>query len=719
MASAVVRIDPDAEDKVLVHRRSRSDGVDFGEILARHQQPFDESLVIAGEEPPGTPLLEHYSLNLTSKTALEDIAGHLWKLLAQDQPAGDLRSVAEVLADPLAFGCDRVLLDVTARPWLEELPWELVRCDGIPLFTDPACPWSRGHQLDHPRWSPDADLEARWPLRVLVLVGSEPEDDAVKAEAELEAIEELLASVRARKTRRGNVALKVIFLTTRDDAPDDLVIAELTEFRPDIVHFIGHGFLEPGGRPMLAIGDPDDPDRRRATWGPDALRGLFRRRAPRLLVLEACRSAQSRDAGKPDITRACLQAGVAAVIGMQAPIDGAAAVRFGRTLYDALIDGTPVDVAVADARNAVLRDSSHDHDRDWSAARLTLAVPPDQVVRLAPAPVGNESVVRECPTLLRTRYFLDRYEVGWDTWRSLDASARGAGPPARPAPAGQDRRLVLIHGEDGVGKTDLVKVVLERCALRGDKVVYVDLADKDATVTENVLRAIRDIRPGPDADGFRALLEAPWPEGTFDRFTGHLLALAHPDYRGEPLPAEIPGKTPAEDARARLGDHGRARLDELTETFRHCLHGYTQTSGHQRMVIAVDHLPREWNRHIFRKELLALLFGWYDTARGNQDLDLDIRFLVVLAREQYRDYTRDEYENLEVPAFEPREWRRCATILKNRLSRRITGDRARKEFERKADRGIEFFAMDDAVKAESFAKMLQWCEKEGGDPWRD
>lgn len=742
MASAVVRIDPGGEDVVVVERSSPA----RSEILARHQRPFDQTLVIAGVGPPGHPLFEHYSDHLTSKPALEAISAHLWKLLAQDRPDGDPRSVAEVLRDPLVHGCDRVILDLSAAPWLEELPWELLRRDdGEPLFADPACPWSRGHDLGGSRWSPadtdtsiDIDTDtsngnrpaARWPLRVLVLIGSEPGDPDVRAEAELEAIEERLACIRDDHTLRGNIALKLIYLAVQDAEPGRVVIAELTEFRPDIVHFIGHGLLTPDGRPVLAIGDLDDPDRRKATWDPDILRGLLRRRAPRLLLLNACQSAQPRAGGKPDLTRVCLDAGVAAVVGMQAPIDGAAAVTFGRALYDALIRGEPLDTAVADARFQTLLMSAAQHDRDWSAPRLTLAVPPDQVVRVASAPVGDERPVRQCPVLRRTRYFLDRHDVGWNTWRSLDPDAPASRMTGRAISAGRaardrQRHLVLIHGASGVGKTDLVKVVLERCALRGDRVVYVDLAGKDATVTENVLRAIRDVAPDPGADASRALLDAPWPDGTFDEFTGHLLALAHPDYRGEPVVGqvigqdELPRKTPADDHRARLGQHGRARLPELVETFRHCLHAFVQRAGHQRLVIAVDHLPASWNGNTFRDELLDLLFNAYDTTRGDHPPDVDVRFLVVLTSEQHRDYARGDLDQLEVPAFDPVEWKRCATILKNRLRQRIGDENGRRAFDAKADHGIEFFASEDEVKAREFAKIFQWCEKQGGDPWSD
>jgi len=186
-----------------------------------------------------------------------------------------------------------------------------------------------------------------------------------------------------------------------------------------VFHFIGHGGFE---RTVAASGQDGERHLKLVNSPPSVLTGgeghlllagddgaeqtlaaselgrlLAGHASLRLVVLNACHGATSAPLDLfSGIAATLIRRGVPAVIAMQAAILDAAGVELGRTFYEALADGLPIEGALTEARIAV---SMAQRDRlDWAAPVLylrsqdgvlfelpTVAKPPAQ----PPAPTGE------------------------------------------------------------------------------------------------------------------------------------------------------------------------------------------------------------------------------------------------------------------------------------------------------------------------------------------
>jgi hypothetical protein len=252
--------------------------------------------------------------------------------------------------------------------WLTRVPWELLFDAQAGCFPglNPSTPLVR--HLDLPRPAERAPL--RLPLQVLV-VAANP--------AELAKLELKREQAVIREASRGQVEV------LEDPELEDLR-RELRRARYQIVHFMGHGWIdsaagglvfstaEGGARPVTG----------------DALSHLFQGcEAPALALLNACDSAAVPTAGDADplagVAGALVQGGMSAVVGMQFAISDRAAIAFSRVLYAALADGDPVEAAVAEARLAL--HAADPNASDWIAPILFL--------RGAEQPAGTENVTKK------------------------------------------------------------------------------------------------------------------------------------------------------------------------------------------------------------------------------------------------------------------------------------------------------------------------------------
>lgn len=116
------------------------------------------------------------------------VGEHLYRLLAQ----GEVKDWwDDVAARPARFGLQVVDGD------LAQLPWELLRRNAGYLFTDETRPWFR---LDAEAEVDGTPAEIAWnpdrPLRILIVVGSEEKDAAIRAEDEVREIVEAIAASR-------------------------------------------------------------------------------------------------------------------------------------------------------------------------------------------------------------------------------------------------------------------------------------------------------------------------------------------------------------------------------------------------------------------------------------------------------------------------------------------------------------------------------------------
>jgi CHAT domain-containing protein len=276
----------------------------------------------------------------------------------------------------------RIVLHVRP-PELARLPWETCWDDETQTYLSLRFPMVRSSDVS----APVRTLEVSPPLRVLCMVASPRGLPRLDAEAEQARMEDGLADL---------VAADLIRLTWLRGGSWRELQRTVRTGQYHVFHFIGHGdydvdadtgvlqLCDDGGDPYPLPGDD--------------LRDLLARTPQlRLVLLNACSSAQSSKRDAFSSTAATLvRDGVPAVVAMQFPITDRAALEFSRSFYAALADGSRVDDAVRDARNAVKH--GQEGSLEWAVPVLYLNSAEARLFELAPVtrePVQREPVQRE------------------------------------------------------------------------------------------------------------------------------------------------------------------------------------------------------------------------------------------------------------------------------------------------------------------------------------
>jgi hypothetical protein len=370
--------------------------------------------------------------------------------------AGDIGRELTQVTGPL-----RVLMRVDP-PGLAALPWELMRSDGMLMFTDVSRPMARvaGH------FNPALELPKMcWPLRVMLVVASK--DEQIHVEDEIGYVKDSFRKVC------GLVDLEVCRLPDRDG------IRKLLEaMQPHVFHFIGHGGFdkEVGGflrleqecgpdfqwtanaiRDDLAFAVRDNPDSGNQAFG-----------VPRLTVLNACQSSQADPCSQADEHRGTLAAiegltrlRVPAVLAMQGPIRGDAAASFALGLYETLSAGWPLDRAVTHARVRITDKLPPQSHRDYAVPALILGAPPEHILDLSQCDPS-----RSAGPLDKVLSFVDRVPKRRQLWDGL-WTGQQAGP-----------RIFTITGPDKAGKGSMVRWCLGVASVLGYSTVFAEIEDR-------------------------------------------------------------------------------------------------------------------------------------------------------------------------------------------------------------------------------------------------
>ena len=534
--------------------------------------------------------------------AFTDVGLHLGRLLMPPR-------VREHWSRP---GVERTFLCLDKA--LRGLPWESARC-GKALFIQPDRPFVRVHR----RVPEDDPITDRLPIRVLVVRGDD--DDDIGARDEIREIKRVVGGAP------GRIEAEFLSRPTESDLK-----AAYERVKPHVLHFIGHGTRKAStGQPALRVAP-----RGRDAWllTPTYIADLLSRPAPRLAILNACRSGETADAVA--LTDVFLDSGAAAVVGMQGDIRGTAAALFGGELYRGLLDNDPVDRAVAKARDAVYHDSGvSEGARDWILPSLTSRARPADVLPDLSA-TGARAVRIEQQFENEVGAFVNRVHERHKLLKGVDP---GVGEPLEP--------LLLVVGESQVGKTRLLNWLRRRCAVRGRRVKYVSfdrpnpvylLGDRPARFDFlEVLYAIRDVAedlPNP-------------PEGVasaFDRFNHDVLHLAEgrlpPD---PPVPTAEPARWP------RLTGGTSHHVAATFESFRACLGRAAQP---EPLLLVFDHVGNVLDS-AFRQQLYDHLI------RHVADGELpNLSLVVVMTNEQFATHwpergggTRVDLDRIEAEEF--------------------------------------------------------------------
>jgi hypothetical protein len=241
----------------------------------------------------------------------------------------------------------RLQLRLSATPHLADLPWEFLHNGKNFMLLSTETPLV--YYLDLPE--APRPLAVAAPLRMLVTISGPDDLPPLDTEAEKGKL------TRALQPLIDNGALRLDF------APDASLGTLQQQFRRarsmgtpyHIWHFIGHGAFDATQPDSSSILMFTDEHNHSTPVGGFQLGTMFNSYPElRLAVLNACQGARSTSNDPFNgVASGLVQNGIPAVIGMQFEISDSAAVKFSSEFYQALVDGLPVDAALAEARRAI------------------------------------------------------------------------------------------------------------------------------------------------------------------------------------------------------------------------------------------------------------------------------------------------------------------------------------------------------------------------------
>ncbi|HXU29765.1 MAG TPA: CHAT domain-containing protein [Thermoanaerobaculia bacterium] len=239
--------------------------------------------------------------------------------------------------------------DIQAR--LGRLPWELLFHDRFLLLAEQPLLLTRSFEVE----AASAPAASPPPLRVLVAISSPTDRPPLDTEAE---------KVRIQRALRNRPEVHARFL---EPATLESLEDAVRQWRPQVLHFIGHGTASGDADGSLVLTD--------GTGLADHVSGVdlvvhLVPRGVRLLVLNACETASIPHRPLAGTAIALIRGGMPAVIAMRQSISDVAAIRFGDVFHERLAAGEPVDAALSDARIAL--SALENHPIEWSIPVLFL-----------------------------------------------------------------------------------------------------------------------------------------------------------------------------------------------------------------------------------------------------------------------------------------------------------------------------------------------------------
>lgn len=292
------------------------------------------------------PELQDLLTYLRGLVARPEDAERLGELLRQAMfPQTIMNHLQQSLTEARAAGMQglrlrlRFDIDDEKQAWLSQFPWEYSRDERSYLALNSDIPMIRYLNTDQPAYKP---IVGPKPIKILVIMASPSGYPELNVAAEATKVRESLRKLE----EDGQVELKII----KNATVDDLFTYTQLEFKPHVLHFIGHGVLKEDGEGALVLEDGSD-EKNPELSDADDLLNLLRVSDVKVVFLSAClTSAFGAGQAIMGIAPRLLWAGIPAVIAMQFAIPDKAATTFMGDLYRFLAAGEPLDVAVAKAR---------------------------------------------------------------------------------------------------------------------------------------------------------------------------------------------------------------------------------------------------------------------------------------------------------------------------------------------------------------------------------
>lgn len=574
---------------------------------------------------------------------LRAIGNFLRESLEHGAVAARLRAATTLPSGPGAAEAPatRVLLDI-ADPTVRDLPWEALSRSRTWLAASDTRLVSRARLGPAPTNPP----ACRGPIRVLAILGSADNDPHAANDEAVEAIEDAVIGA--------GPCVDLHILRAGGQLTKAEIVAEYRRFEPHILHFYGHGAPATANSDaallIAAVGPAigDDP------WTATEIRNALAAQPPWLSVIAACHSGAAATSGMWSVVEPFLDIGVPAVIGMNGAVDAATARRLCARFYLHLLGPTslPVDAALAQARRDVIGGASV--DPHVLMPTLTFQCHPDRALLRRDRDGGAIAYAR-CQEIRHRHDFAGRWEERRSAIRNLIHLAR-QGRAARKVP-----NVVVLHGEEKTGKTELVKVLSRLCVEEGIAVAYASMREDTQVGWHAVLRRMRDaIERAP-------LLDAAAVRHAFTAFDARHRAFA-PGSTAAPIAGLATGL--ATGLAMGLGhSHAEDGRGELFDLFATAIQSLTATTP---LVIVLDQLgvlPAEWRDEIMVRLILPAAAG---PALGR------CRLVIIAATQEIEPLRLDTItgsaEVVGVRPFEPSE---SARVVGEWLRRLLDHDDAK------------------------------------------
>src|SRR3954471_17934447 len=327
-----------------------------GEALGRFKLPFSEMelenfILKVGATRRGRRRIDSPEMDL-AKTFGTKLFGALFE--------GDVRELyRSSFSETRAAGQGlRVTLSLTGAPELLQVPWEYMYDHPSFLSISTWTPIVRSPDLPKPR----RPLQVALPIRILAMVSSPNDAEAIDAQQERAKLEAALAPL----IEAGAIAIDWL-----QEASLRALQRQLRRGEYHVFHFIGHGGYDQDADDGVLLFQ-DEVGRGRRVSGIQLGTILADEVSLRLAVLNSCEGARSSLQDPfSGVATSLIEREIPAVIGMQFEITDRAAIVFAGEFYSALADGLPVDSSVAEARKAIYADQN---DIEWGTPVLFMRV---------------------------------------------------------------------------------------------------------------------------------------------------------------------------------------------------------------------------------------------------------------------------------------------------------------------------------------------------------
>lgn len=387
-------------------------------------------LTVDGQALPDRPVHWAGGLLLAAGTTAEDAAGLVAAVTAGTATAAELARYGQLLFDAAVgaeswagivgrAGPDPLLeLAVVAAPDApaQSLHWEalhdgagFVAVRGAARAGRPALPVALVRLVPAVAAGPVAEI-ARVP-RVLFAVGSRLTDPDVRPGAEFMGI------LRQLEREGGAVQAR-----TLESATVSALTRALRDFRPDLLHLVGHGQLRGTPREVRLQLRPEPAAPPGDEWVPAAtLLRIFQEagHTPTVVVLSACQTAGGDELDATPYAARLVAGGVPVTVAMAGDVADTACRVFTRALTTAVESGAPLIRAVGVGRAAAFWDRPDPDSTDWVRPVLFLRQdlflsPPlrlvdDTALRAVRQRVGDLGLAR-APVFFGRQEFVDAFD---------------------------------------------------------------------------------------------------------------------------------------------------------------------------------------------------------------------------------------------------------------------------------------------------------------------